>query len=167
MPGIRRIGTAMAALAVMAAPLAAQGGRGPAEGRMMRGPAAMMRNPVEVVLEHRADLELTAEQVRTLEALRDRVEEENAPRVERLREAFGDTDPRELSAEERDALRARMRELAPVRDEVRATNRAAMDQVHELLTDEQRGELRQFMRRRMGPRGEGRGMQHRGGRRGG
>ncbi|NIP80405.1 MAG: hypothetical protein GWM90_14750 [Gemmatimonadetes bacterium] len=167
---ITRTATMAAALALAAAPLAAQGGpgRGPAQGRgfMAGGPGAMARNPVQVVLDHRAQLELTAEQVATLESLRDRVQAENAPRWHQLQEAWGDVDPRALSVEERQELRQRMQELAPVRDQIRTTNRAAMDQVHELMTAEQESQLHGIMRR--GNRGaDGRGMRARGARRGG
>jgi hypothetical protein len=166
-----RIGRAVvagAAVAMMAAPLAAQGGQGqgPVRGRgmMAGGPGVMARNPVAVVLDHRDDLELTDEQVQTLETLRDHVQQENEPRWQQLQDAFGDADPRSMSVEERQAFRERMQALQPVREEIRASNRAAMDEVHELLTTEQETELRQIMRRRSGGV-PGRGMRSQGVRR--
>lgn len=160
MSRIGRVGSVAAVLALLAVPLAAQAGQGqgPARGRgmMAGGPGAMARNPVAVVLDHRDALELTAEQVQTLEQIRARVQEENGPRWDQLTEAFGDADPRSLSVEERQALRERMQALQPVREEIRATNRAAMAEVHELLTAEQETELRGIMRRRSDrPRGQG------------
>lgn len=166
--GTRMVG-ALAALVLVAAPLAAQGqGRGPAMGRgMMRGgPDGMGRNPVAVVLDHRAELELTADQVRQLEAIRERVEAENGPRWERLKAAFGDADPSQMSDEERQALRERMRELQPVRQEIRATNRAAGGEIHEILTEEQETRLRPIMHEGRGNR-QGPGHMRRGGRGGG
>lgn len=159
MRGITRITSAAAALALVAMPLAAQGGpgrgmgAGMGPGMMQGGPEAMARNPVAVVLDHPEVLELTAAQIETLEGLRARLEEENGPRWEKLRSAFGDVDPAEMTVEERQALRARMQELAPVRQEIRAANRAVMAEVHELLNDEQETALRGIMRR--GPHGPG------------
>lgn len=157
MRGITRITSIAAALALVALPLAAQGGpgrgQGPAQGRgmMQGGPEAMARNPVAIVLDHQDELDLTADQVETLESLRARLEEENGPRWEQLRSAFNDVDPAELTVEERQALRQRMQELAPVRQEIQEANRAVMSEVHELLNDEQDTALRGIMRR--GPRG--------------
>ena len=164
---MRRMGPiagATFALMLLAIPALAQGGGtvAPRQGHgMMRGgPGAMERNPAAVILEHRAALELTDEQASRIEAIRARIAEENGPRWEQLRAAFGDVDPRELSAEERQAHRERMRELAPLRDEIRATNRAAGAEIHEILTDDQEAKLRPIMhegrRGRMQPRG-GRG----------
>lgn len=166
MRAITRMATVAAALALMAAPAMAQGGpgrgQGPAGGRglMMGGPEGMARNPVAVVLDHQDQLELTAEQVETLNQMKARLDEVNGPRWEQLKAAFGDVDPAELSVEERQALRDRMQELAPVREEIQASNRAVMASVHELLTDDQEAQLRGIMRR--GPRGpEGQGMRGR------
>lgn len=154
-----------AAMAMMlAVPLAAQETPTEAGDPMMRqGPAAMARNPVAVVLEHREQLELTADQVRALEALATRLDEENGPRRARLEEAFGDADPRTMTAEERRAHRDRMQELAPVHQEMRTANRAAMAEVRELLTDVQEAALPTLMRRGPdGRRGPGMpGMQRR------
>jgi Spy/CpxP family protein refolding chaperone len=166
MRSILRTTGALAALVLMAAPVAAQGrGDGPPMGRgMMRGgPGAMERNPAAVVLDHRDALELTAEQVDALESIRDRVQEENGPRWEQLKAAFGEAAPAEMSVEERDAFRARMQELRPVREEIRATNRAAGQEIHEILTDDQEQKLRPIMHEgRRGP-----GHMRRGGRGGG
>lgn len=153
-------GTIMA-LALVAAPLAAQGGpdrQGPAMGRglLQGGPETMARNPATVVLEHRDALELTDAQVETTRRLEARIEEENGQRWEQLEEAFGDVNPAELTIEERQALRDRMRELAPVREAIRETNRTLMGELHEMLTPEQETELRSIMRRnarRPGARG--------------
>ena len=124
---------------------------GPPMGMMREGPAAMARTPVAVVLEHREQLELTADQVDALEALEARLEEENGPRWARLEEAFGGADPRTMTAEERRAHRDRMQELAPVHQEIRTANRAAMEEARDLLTGVQRAALPTLMRR--GPDG--------------
>lgn len=161
MRGFMKITSAVATLALIAAPLAAQGGhgrgQGPAMGRgmMQGGPEAMARNPAAVALEHRDALELTDDQVRTLEGLMARLEEENGPRWEQIEDAFGDATPAEMTLEERQALRDRMQELEPVRQAIRETNRAVMDQVHEMLNAEQETRLHGIMMRRDGRPGGG------------
>lgn len=159
-----RIASLVAGLALVAVPLAAQvgpvRGQGPAMGRgmMQGGPEAMARNPATVVLEHSEALELTDDQVSALEAIQGEIEEQNGPRWEQLKEAFGDANPSEMTAEERQALRDRMQEFASVREEIRQTNRTLMASFHELLTEDQEAQLRGIMRR--GPEGRpGRGMQ--------
>lgn len=158
---MRKLITAVAVaagLVAVAAPADAQVGdpvrERPAVERGMRGAMPMHRNPATAVLRHAEALELSAEQVRQLEAIEARVEQENAPRVERMREAFGERfmpeNPRSMTREERLELRDQMRErfeaLAPVRDQLRATNRAAGEEIHELLTAEQEAELRAIRR---------------------
>jgi hypothetical protein len=158
----------VAALVLLSTPVLAQGpGRGPGAGHgpmmrgMMRGgPAMMARNPAEVVLEHREVLELTADQVREIEAIRDRVEAENEPRIQALMDAFGDVVPNELTIEERYELRETMRELQPVREGIRATNRAAGKEIHGLLSDEQERRLMVIMHADRPGRGD-RGMRGR------
>lgn len=146
-----KVAGTVAAMALVASPLMAQGrGNAPmGRGMMMGGPDGMARNPAEVVLEHREALELSAGQVQKLEAIRDRVARENAPRLAQLSQAFGDVDMRDMTVEERrevrDQMRERMRELAPVRDEMRATNRAAGREIHEILTPAQEARVRAIM----------------------
>jgi hypothetical protein len=152
--------TVLAGLAVMAAPVLAQTGqdreRPGLDRRGMRGggPAANVRVPGAMLLERRAELGLTAEQVRQIEAIQARVQAENAPRLEQLRAEFGERQASErpargarqaMTAEERQAMRDQMRaradQLRPVMQEVRETNRAAGDQIHALLTTEQKAAL--------------------------
>ncbi|MBW3553703.1 MAG: Spy/CpxP family protein refolding chaperone [Gemmatimonadetes bacterium] len=146
---MRQTMIALAAAALLAGPVAAQGGQGP-RGRPATpaGAGVMDRNPVAVLLERRDELELTADQVARLEAVQARVERENAPRIERLRAALGDRPARDLTDEERVQLRERMRELQPVRTEIRETNRAAMEEVRGILTAEQRTKIRSASRGR-------------------
>jgi hypothetical protein len=152
-----------AGLAVLAAPALAQVGepvpaRAAAEARGMRdgAPMAMARNPAAAVLARREALGLTADQVRQLEAIQARVERENTPRVERLRALHGERQAmdrgrmRDMSAEDRQQMRAQMRErmdqLRPVMEELRATNRAAGDEIRGLLTAEQHEQFRELRR---------------------
>lgn len=152
--------TVLAGLAVMAAPVLAQTGqdreRPGLDRRGMRGggPAANVRTPGAMLLERRAEVGLTADQVRQIEAIQARVQAANAPRLERLRAEFGELPARErpargarqaMTAEERqemrDRMRARAEQVRPIMEEVRATNRAAGDQIHALLTTEQKAAL--------------------------
>jgi hypothetical protein len=160
-----KISSVVMALALIAAPLAAQGGpgrRGPAMGRgmMQGGPEAMMRNPATMVLEHRAELNLTDDQVQALESIQDEIQKQNGPRWEQLKAAFGDVDPAEMTVEQRQELRQKMQELAPVREEIRQTNRTLMAGFHETLTTEQQHTLQELMSRGRagGPGAPGRGM---------
>lgn len=156
-----RIGGALVVMALMAVPAAAQGrGQGPigapmGRGMMQGGPAEMGRNPAAMVLEHRDVLDLTASQVERLKVIEARVAEQNGPRWERMRAAFGDANPREMSVEERQALRERMQALEDDRTAIRAINRSAGEEIHQLLTDEQEAQLRPLMHEGRGMRGEG------------
>jgi hypothetical protein len=186
---MRRIATAMtiaAGLAVMAAPAVAQVGtdareRPAFQGRgMMAGPGIRAQNPGALLLERRAELGLTADQVRQIEAIQARVQQQNAARIEQLRAAHADRPERnfrDMSAEERQQLRAQMRErmeeLQPLRQALRETNRAAGQELHALLTDAQREQLRTLRREQMrefrgqrGERGAGEWQGRRGERRG-
>ncbi len=166
------------ALALMAVPALAQGpgrGMGPGQmgpgqrmgpGMLSGGPGMMLRNPAEVVLDHQEELELTGEQVRQVQTIRDGLEAENALRIATIMDAIGDIVPSELTIEERYQLRETMRELRPVREEIREANRQAGQQIHALLTDDQERTLFRIMhadrpggdrgmhrRRPVGPRG--------------
>lgn len=155
--------TVAAGLAVLAVPAVAQIGepvpeRPALEARGMRAgaPMAVARTPAAAVLAQREALGLTADQVRQLEAIQARVERENAPRMERLRAVHGERQAmdrsriREMSADERQELRAQMRErmeqLRPVMEELRQTNRAAGDEIRDLLTAEQQAQFRALRR---------------------
>ena len=151
-----RVGALALVAMMVAAPLAAQG-RGPARDARpdRRGPAG---NPLERVLEHRAELGLSAAQVERLTEIRSRAEAEAAPIAERLEEARGDRDLRDLSREERAAFRQRMEALRPEMERLREIRRSAFDQASEVLTDAQKEKLRELMpRRRPGRRGGGGG----------
>lgn len=149
----RSVLTALGALVLVVAPLAAQGRPGrPGAGWWMRGPAEMVRNPMQVLLDHKADLALTADQVQKLEAIRAKVDKENGPRWEQLKKAFGDKAPADMTVEERQALRERMQALQPVSDKVRETNRTATTEARALLTPEQLTKMRDIMRRGPGNR---------------
>jgi hypothetical protein len=178
--------TIAAGLAVMAAPAVAQIGtevreRPAVQGRGMMGgaPGARVHNPASLLLERRAELGLTADQVRQIEAIQARVAQQNAARMEQVRAAMADRgmrSPRDVPAEEREQLRQQMRDrmeqLRPVRQQIRETNRSAGQEIHALLTDDQRQQLRAIRSERMrelratrGERGDGEWQKQRGGQR--
>ena len=163
MRSTRAMGVAIAALLV-AAPLAAQGGMGQGrQGRSgmggMGGDAdRMLRNPVEQVLESRAELGLTEAQIAGISAIRDRLAERTKAQREQLAAARGDVEPREMTPEQRREMRVKMQELAPVLQSFREANRAAMAEVHEILDDAQDATLRQIMSRRTDRPGRGGGL---------
>jgi hypothetical protein len=150
---------AVAGLAVVAVPVVAQVGepvreRPALEARGMRAgaPMAMARNPAAGVLAQREALGLTADQVRQLEAIKERVERENAPRIERLRAVHGEREAmersriRQMSAAERQQLHDHMAQVRPIMEEVRQTNHAAGDEIRALLTEEQHAQFRELRR---------------------
>ncbi len=154
--------TAAAALAVVAAPAMAQVGREVGErpaiqGRgMMGGVGARAQEPGTLLLERRAELGLSQEQVQRIEAIQARVRQENEPRLEQLStamEELGDRDFRAMTVEERQQLRRQvqehMRQLEPVRRAIRETNRAAGEEIHGLLTAEQQQKLRELRLQRV------------------
>ncbi len=145
--------TLAAGLSVMTAPAIAQVGEEVrdrpaigARGMMGGGPGAMVRNPADALLERQETIGLTAEQVQQIEGIKARVEQENAPRLEQLRAAFGDRVARDMTAEERSELRQRRQELRPLREQLRATNRAAGEEIRGILTEAQHERLREIRR---------------------
>mgnify|MGYP000053028929 CR=1 FL=1 len=137
-----RLGHALAILALALAPavVAAQDQpRGPG-GAMQR----LRRNPVAAILERRADLQLTNEQVAKLEAIRKKLDEQNAPLLAKLDEARGNAPGggAPASDEQREAMRQRMAELRPVLQQVRENNRKAIEEASAVLTPEQRQKVR-------------------------
>jgi hypothetical protein len=157
------------ALAVLAAPapLLAQDRDAPRPehrpGLEQRGPGR--RNPVERLLRRREQLNLSADQVRRLEAIQQRVESQNRPLIERLQALHGNG-PRqrvrrgELTEQQRAELRAqaeRIREQArPTREQLRQNLDAARREVEAVLTDAQKQQIRQWAQERGNRRGPGR-----------
>jgi Spy/CpxP family protein refolding chaperone len=117
---------------------------------------------------HRAELDLTADQVAQLQAIRSGLQQRNAPLVEQLR-ASGAWQERADAARRGERARpgARARggaearrgeqargarrlpeELRPVAQQLRQNNRAAMQEARAVLTDEQTTRLRELAQQR-------------------
>lgn len=127
-----------------------------------QSPDTAARGPIAVLLEQRDALALTAEQVTELDAIRQRMEEQNHPLVEQLvqiRERWQRERPadwRELTPEERRAARDRFQrgvraETRPLMARIRENNRAAMSAVRAVLTEEQQQSVRELVRARRRP----------------
>ncbi|HEX8272912.1 MAG TPA: Spy/CpxP family protein refolding chaperone [Longimicrobiaceae bacterium] len=177
-----RVLLAAALLAAAPAPalLAQQGAGAPhaqhQDGRQGRG--GPRPSPVAALLEHRAELKLTADQVSRLETIQRDLEQKNAPLRRQLEAARPQRPEGERQAppteQERQAMRARMEQLRPQMEQLRTNQRAAMEQVRSVLTDEQEQAARQYLRGPRGERGErgprgergGRGEGRQGGERG-
>ncbi|HET9982820.1 MAG TPA: Spy/CpxP family protein refolding chaperone [Longimicrobiales bacterium] len=147
---MRHVNRMLLVLGLMALPAAvsAQGPGGPGgRGMMMRG------NPVAMILEHKADLSLTDQQVTKLQDIQKKLEEKNKPLREQMQKETNGASFRDLTDEQREKLR-------PVFEDLRENSRKAMDEVREVLTPEQQKKMRDLMPMRRGPRGErGRGHQ--------
>jgi hypothetical protein len=146
--GVRKLGMAVALAAMVAVPLEAQ--------QVRSGPPDQ-GDPLELLLGIGRELHLTPEQVATMRAIQTRLEAANRPHVERLvqiqREIRSEYVPVSSS---RPGSRTSMpseaqMELARVpMERIQANNLAAMVEVNELLTDDQKrtaAELLQIRRR--------------------
>jgi hypothetical protein len=143
-----RIGLAFALLTMPGA-LAAQAGP---PGRAA-GPMQMMaqRSPVDIILEHRADLKLSDDQVTKLEAIDRAVEEKNRPHVEKIRETMGNAPTRpggmqNMTPQEREAMRARREAVRPLMEKIQANNQEGLKQAEEVLAPDQRSQARELIR---------------------
>lgn len=134
-------------------------------------------SPVERLVERRADLGLSAEQVARLQDIEARLQQRNAPLVEQLRAsgAWGERrqraergpraeserraprEAREARAERGERARGARQmpeELRPAARQLRENRRAAMEEIRAVLTDDQQASLRREAEQR---RGEARG----------
>ena len=153
---MRKLIMALALGLVPGMAFAQQGTRAPRaemQGAMRGGHAAML-------LEQRTALELTDDQVAKLEAIRSSLEERNAPFVAEMQKLRGDdVRPRDMTQEQREAMRATM-------DRMRENNQAARAESQAVLTQQQQEKAQVLMRERMRER-RGEGMKGEGMRRDG
>jgi Spy/CpxP family protein refolding chaperone len=131
---LRRIALAALFLALPVAAQAqnAQGPRGQGQGRMM--------SPVAVLLEHKAELGLSAEQVTKIEKISSALQEKNAPIMEKMRQA------RESNADRS--------QMQPLMEQVRTNNEAARKEVMALLSPEQQKKAQELAAQRRPNGGE-------------
>jgi hypothetical protein len=148
-------GMALVLAAGSAAPLAAQ--------RDTADAGARGRPPLDRLLRHRAELQLTDAQVRQLQAIRERLDAQNAPLRQRLtaqsqrfrterRQQLERMSPEERRAELRRLRQQRAAErvpadMQPVVRQMRVNIEEAMHQAQGVLTAEQRVRAREILRR--------------------
>lgn len=107
--------------------------------------------PVPKLLRHRAELGLTDEQTRRLQEIDRKMEEQNRPYVEKLiqirREMRGrpGVRPENMTEAERAAFQSQMEAARPLWDQIRKNNHAAMHEVGEVLSAEQKAQLRELL----------------------
>lgn len=136
MRNLNRILLAVGLLALPAA-VSAQGPGGPGGRGGMRGGVAAM------ALEHKADLNLTDEQVAKLQDIQKKLDEKNKPLREKMEKQTNGASFRDLTDEQREALR-------PIMEDLRENSRKSADEVREVLTKEQQDKLRELMPMRGG-----------------
>jgi hypothetical protein len=107
-------------------------------------PVSADQGPVETLLEYRAQLNLTAQQVTRLEGIGREMAEANLPLASRLMEirrafrsrSFGPPD--QMTPEERARFDAYLAEARPLMERIEGNNREAMRRVSDVLTQEQK-----------------------------
>jgi hypothetical protein len=154
--------TLLAALPAVAqaqrTPPAARGGGMPGQTQMMQ-----MQSPAQILLDHRAQLRLTAEQVTEIESIAAELEAKNKPLQEKIaearRERRSNQDARQASREEGAET---MRKLRPIMEEMRKNGEAAREKAMLLLNAEQQKVAKDIFEEQMPRRGtRGGGMRGR------
>jgi hypothetical protein len=135
-------------LAALPAALAAQRPQGPGGGPALQ---QLQRNPIQVVLDARGELGLSAAQVARLESVRARLQEQNGPSLARIDSLQRTLPP--TSAANRDAMQAVMERIRPLRQAVQENNRRALDSIRPHLSDAQWARVNELTqpRRRVDP----------------
>jgi Spy/CpxP family protein refolding chaperone len=113
------------------------------------GLEALRQNPVQRVLDARADLGLTDAQVARLEPIRARLEARNRSYLARL-DSLRQTMP-DPNIANRDAVQASMEQIRPIRQEIQENNRRALDEIRPHLTPSQREKVDDLVRPRGRP----------------
>ena len=135
-------------LACAPAPVVAQR-PGPGPEAQHRKP---MHGPVEKLLQNRAELQLSAEQVSRLEQIDARMRDRNRAYVQRLIELRRGShfEPHvrreEMTPEQRAEFDRRVAEVRPLLEKIHANNWAAMKEVGSVLNPEQKARVREMLR---------------------
>lgn len=145
------------ALLVLVDGAAAQGGRGPGQGRGLgpggQGPALLRDSlpgagPIQLLLAQRDSMQLTAAQVTQLRQMDEALRQQNAPLVRTMLELRREVQdlvgihPRNMTAAQREQFVRQAARARPIMEQVQQNNRRAMERVSELLTAEQKRRLR-------------------------
>jgi hypothetical protein len=121
---------------------------GSASGQDLAGPPVAPR-PLELLIDHRDELALTAVQLERLDRIRTRLTRANEPLVRRMLNLRRQWQQLRFVASPDRARLARIRTAAePVHARLQANNRTAMQAVNRLLTGPQRQRLRAIVEAR-------------------
>lgn len=139
------------ALAILAIPAAASAQRAGGMGPRQAGPGG---NPVAPIINLRRELNLTARQLVQLDSIERTLIQRNRSVQDRARVRMdslrGSARGRDLTEEQRSALRARMDSLRALRQQVVRNDSVARAQAFAVLTDSQRVKVREFRAERRG-----------------
>jgi Spy/CpxP family protein refolding chaperone len=147
--------TLLAMLAAAPAPVVAQGQTPPPQretGPRMGGPQE--GRPFGLLMENREQLGLTNQQIARLEQIAQRLEQQNGPLLQQLRDAGIPVRPerrdgvRDMTPEQRRALRDRLEAHRPTLMQMRQNTHTAMEEARGVLTPEQQERMRDLMRKR-------------------
>jgi hypothetical protein len=154
-PARRRIQALSLVLLALAAPALGQEAAADVE--------PVPRSPLEELIERRAALALTPDQLSRLEIIRERLATRNEPLVERMmtlrgqwRRLRANTDARRGDGQAAERLTRIRANADRLRARIQSNNRTAMQAVNRLLTREQRAQLRSLLAERRDARGRGR-----------
>jgi Spy/CpxP family protein refolding chaperone len=106
---------------------------------------------VGFLLRHRAELQLSDDQIRRLREISARLDEQNAPLVQQLREAGIPVHParrgrvEQMTPAEKKALRKKLEEHSPTLHQLRENTVSAMAEARRVLTTEQQDRFRQLL----------------------
>ncbi len=120
------------------------------------GKTRRARDPIAGMIEHRAELGLTDDQVARLEAVHERYREQHKALREQIHQIIGDQpkpaplegasreERREARRKRHEELVAQHPELGPIFDQLKANHQAAREEVKAILTPEQQQKLQQM-----------------------
>jgi Skp family chaperone for outer membrane proteins len=140
------------ALLLVPAAVSAQGMR---RGGRMGGPGPGAMNPAQTLIKHRADLDLSDEQVTTLEGFAKQITASHEAMRAAMDSLHESGDMRAMTDEQREQMRA-------LREAMMASNRTLQEGIRSTLTAEQLEQAAKFLP----PPGRGRGGERMGGRAG-
>lgn len=117
-------------------------------GQDNRGARANDPGPIQMLIELKEELQLTPEQLTRLEAIDEKMDQENEKCVVRLseiRERIRSL-PRDRSPEQQALFQSYLAEARPLMDVIQKNNRKAMEQVGQVLLPEQKELIERFLR---------------------
>ncbi len=153
---------ALLLLAALPAASQAQRGRGGLRGRAAEAMAAAQDASVlGVILTHKEELKLTADQVTKIRRIDSTTTAANAPTTEKLRalradSAAGGGRPAQMTQEQRALAAQKLRDAAPLLKEIAERNAKAADEAKALLNQEQKDALQKLVDEQAAGRGRGR-----------